>query len=107
MKAYMGYSRDAGPSEGAFLIFANNAREARKIAYPSVSELNDGDYLDCAVQWMKNRPWLFAEMKRPEPHCVDNPKGCKECKQWGDEIGDDGLCHDCRLDAAHPEEEPK
>ena len=31
MNAYMGYSRIAGRSEGAVLIFANTSKEAKKV----------------------------------------------------------------------------
>ena len=94
----MGYSRANSASEGAVLIFANTAQEARRIMWSSGigSDLTD-DYIDMAVCWLRDKLWLFKEMKKDTPHVVSYPKSCTSCDIWGNsEIGTDGLCEDCR-----------
>jgi hypothetical protein len=50
MNAYMGYSRDAGPEEGACLIFAHTVQEARKTGYPIVSGWWGIEFTDMAAK---------------------------------------------------------
>ena len=99
LKPYMGYSIGLGASEGAILIFAFTAKEAKKIGYRA-SILTD-EYIDFAVRLMRNSPYLFKDadqekLKSGMPHVIDNPTSCRHCESWGSEIGDDGLCQDCR-----------
>lgn len=84
MKAYMAYSRHCGPHEGAALVFANTAREARVIAQYSftANEICDGDYLDLAVRLIRDQPWLLKEMRKDTPHLVDSPRSCTVCEAW-------------------------
>jgi len=98
MKPYMAYSKIAGSSEAAVLVFANTAREAKKLAWDSVvCDFCDNDWTDLRVNQLKGRPWLFKEMRKDIPHVVDNPRSCDSCGFWGNsEIGEDGLCEDCR-----------
>jgi hypothetical protein len=101
LNMYMGYSREMGPGEGAVLIFAHTAREARKIAWAGFVFL-DTDYLDFAVNRLWNKDWLYEEADQDKldadtPHVIDSPKGCESCWHWGHEpIGDDDLCNSCR-----------
>ena len=98
MKAYMAYSHIAGSSEAAVLVFANTAREAKKLAWGSiVCDFCDNDWTDLRVNQLKDMSWLFKEMRRNIPHVIDNPRSCDSCGFWGNsEIGDDGLCEGCR-----------
>jgi hypothetical protein len=100
MNAYMGFSRSAGPAEGAILIFADNRKDARRILWSSGfgDELTDGHYIDAKVRRMKDEPWLFKEMKKDTPHVIPNPRSCTSCNTWGSKIGDDNLCDDCRAE---------
>jgi hypothetical protein len=102
MNIYMGYSRAAGSEEGAVLIFANTARQAKPLAFYSViGELCDS-YLDVAVRRLRKEPWLFKEQLKDTPHVIDDPKTCSSCHTWGQsEIGEDGFCNDCREEATH------
>ena len=99
MKAYMGYSKSAGSYEGAILIFANNAKEAKKLARQSsvISELAD-DFLDVTVTWLKNSPYLFKQMLTDDTPCfVESPITCTHCGMWGmGDIGEDGVCEACK-----------
>ena len=101
MKAYMGYSREAGSQEGAILIFAHNAKEARQIGFPFMTDLFDSDWIDAAVRWLKDSPHIFAEanqvkIEADEPHVIDSPKSCNRCELWGKPMDERGICEDCR-----------
>jgi hypothetical protein len=104
LNTYMGYSRGAGPEEGAVLIFAHSVREARRVGWNSFgSELTD-EYIDFAATRIRKSPWLNEEadglkFANDEPHVIDNPDCCMECGQWGQSpIGLDHLCEECRWD---------
>ena len=100
LKAYMGFSRGAGSPEGACLVFAHNAKEARRLAHSIVSNWFGESWIDTAVLWQKNSPHLFEEadqdkLKRGEPHAIECPKTCSECDLWGSPMGKSGKCIDC------------
>ena len=97
MKAYIGASRCMGSEEGAILIFANNIKEAKKLAWNNslMSDMIDNEYTDLEVRWLKTSPWLFKEMKSKEPHVIESPTMCKECQQWGYELDENGICEGC------------
>ena len=88
MKAYMGYSREAGSDDGAILIFANNAKEARKIGYTeAMASLGCESWIDFAVCLIKN-PQIFSEandmkIMRGEAHIILEPELCPTCQTWG------------------------
>jgi hypothetical protein len=99
LKPYMGYSRWDGPVEGAILIFAHSVREAKKIGCRD-GNITD-EYVDFAVNLIRYSPWLFKDANQEKlqsdtAHVIDSPTGCKRCELWGNEIGEDGLCEDCR-----------
>lgn len=103
LKAYCGYSREAGSSECAVLIFANTAREARAIGFTAMRDMITDEFTDFAVYLMKNVPHLYAEapatvLIENTAYVVDNPKSCHRCNQWGQPIGSDHLCGDCRFE---------
>ena len=61
LKIYMGFSRSGGSQEGACLVFARNAKEARQFAFPTIGGWFDTDWIDCAVKWMKGKDFLYEE----------------------------------------------
>lgn len=91
---YMGYDMYNGPAEGAVLIFANTAREARKLLWKQNLE----KYLDVRICLINDSPYLEKEKLHNQPHIVVPEKStCKKCGMWGiGEIGGDGLCDLCR-----------
>ncbi len=101
MKIYIGYSRYCGPEEGAVLVFANNAKEARKVAYSSLVGLGIvEDWIDCAVRWLRESDFLFEQADNEKiwkgiAHVIDDPVTCKECEMWGGEQLEDGTCSMC------------
>ncbi len=103
LKPYMGYSREGGSAEGAFLIFAHNLKEAKRIGYSALSGVIVDDYIDMAVTLCKKSDFLFNQvaqwskdkLAKDEAHVVDNPPACKDCNLWGYELNEQGLCEDC------------
>ena len=106
MKMYMGYDDAAGSGEGAVLVFANDAKEAKNMAWEELQGWNfDTEYIDVRAKWLKESEYLrpFAESKGP--HVVNNPPTCDNCEMWGiSELDKHGICSDCTQDAAKREE---
>lgn len=103
LKTYMGYSEL--PEDGAVLIFAHNAREAKRIGYPVSCGWGDCDYIDYRAKLLRNHVWLFKEadqekLKTDIAHVNDNPATCKSCELWGSELDAEGVCLDCREEEA-------
>lgn len=105
LKAYMGYSRSAGPEEGAILIFAHNAREAKLIGWNVLESIGIcEEWIDIGINLIRNEPWLFEEANQEKlsadvSHVIDNPKICKNCEKWGESpIGPDGVCENCHTE---------
>lgn len=99
MKAYIGFDRHVGPEEGAVLIFANTAREAKKISFGSIVWGSD-EWTDYAVRWLKNDPDVFLlgdqeKLAINQPHVIDDPLGCNHCGFWNAGITEDDLCCNC------------
>lgn len=95
MKSYMGYSRAFGPHEGAILIIANTAKEARKLAFGNC--LNVEDWLDQAATLVSGCLPLGDQEKIQAgiPHVVLEPVHCQHCELWGAGLTVDGLCDNC------------
>ena len=94
---YMSYSGD--PSEGASLVFADTARQAKALAWKFDPCCDGGDFTDVRVKWLRDQafPWLRKEALEKTPHVNDCPKSCERCETWGQyEVGEDGLCEGCR-----------
>lgn len=101
MRAYMYYSRDAGSSEGAILVFANTAREANRVGWGACYFMIVDEYIDGAIRWLRDKDWLFEEGDQEKlasgvAHVVDDPRSCKDCYYWGlSPIDDQGYCEEC------------
>lgn len=100
MKAYMAYNRVAGQNEGAVLIFANNIKEAKKLAWrSSIGFEMTNRYIDVVVEIIRNEDYLFKQMVKNTPHCVEEPLSCVRCNMWGTgDISEDGICSSCKED---------
>jgi len=94
LKAYMAH--DGHPEEGAVLVFAHDAREAKKIAWPVLSGWDVEEYIHVRVNLLRDKSFLY-DLKRSEdiPHVIDNPTTCKGCELWGDELDNRGYCEYC------------
>ena len=110
LNAYMGYSRNMGPSEGAVLIFAHTAREAKRVGMRSVlSDITGGDFLDMAIRRIREpgveRHGDAEKLARDEPHMNDSPNGCCDCECWFAAPYDAaGRCESCAELAADNED---
>jgi hypothetical protein len=109
----MGYSRGGGSVEGAILIFAHNIKEAKRIAWPVLSQIITDEYTDMAVTYLKDSGYLFdqmpkwskAKLESNTPHVVDNPPICIDCEMWGCGVLDEnGRCEDCAEQVRFDEE---
>lgn len=99
LKAYMGYDRQVGPQEGAVLIFARNAKAARKAGYAVIHGWYNLEWTDMAVKLMRAKH-LFAQAEQAKlvggvTHVIEQPTTCPSCNQWGFEISA-GQCEGCR-----------
>jgi hypothetical protein len=100
LKPYMAGGDDM--SEGAVLIFAYDAKQAKQMAWHNgiIREVTDGEYLQLRVKWLKHDDFMFKEANQEklmigEPHIVESPMSCKNCDLWGLELNDDGYCEGC------------
>ena len=106
LKQYMGYDNMGGASEGAVLIFAHNAREAKRIGWDAPTFLRDicsGEYINLRVSWMKDSPHIYKEAKQDKlkegiPHVIECPTTCTGCELWGYDLNEDGYCETCEED---------
>lgn len=105
MNMYMGFSRLVGPEEGAVLIFAHTAREAKKVGWPALCYFFTTEFTDAAI-WRipDSHDWLWNEANQDKlnndiPHVIDEPHCCKRCEMWGHaEILENGFCEDCNAE---------
>lgn len=100
LKAYMAYDGQNGASEGACLVFARRADDAKVVAFPILSNWGC-EWLDVRARIIKDADHLFAEANKEKlaqgiPHAIESPKTCRECDLWGEYIYLDGVCEDCR-----------
>ena len=102
LNVYMGYSNYMGPEEGAFLIFARTAKEAKTVFWRGDAYLVCDDYIDVAVKKLWNCDWLYEDanqekLKNNIPHQAE-PKVCYECGMWGHSPIVNGMCEGCAND---------
>jgi len=86
-------------SEGACLIFANTAKEAKKILWQKFRGELFEEFTECRIKWIRNEPYLFKQMKSEKSHGL-YPLACDYCETWGISEIIDGYCEDCRFDRA-------
>lgn len=99
---YMGFAGD--PGEGAVLVFAHNAREARPLAYMGVNSLMAVDYVDVRVRRIRTHVdyvrtlGVQSKLEAGLPHVIDDPSSCR-CGRWGSPIDPvTDTCESCRPD---------
>ena len=99
MRAYIAYSRGAGPEEGAILVIANTLREAKPLAWGTLDLFDVDEYIDMAVIWMRGDHIMAladqTKLAAGEPHVIDSPAGCESCELWGYDVNPDGTCCGC------------
>lgn len=101
LNVYMGYPRSVGSGEGACLIFAHTAREAKRLAWPEiVYDLGAEDFTNVAIKRLRDKEYLYSQgdqekLARGEPHVIFAPTSCRECGYWTPPLNERGLCADC------------
>lgn len=105
LNPYMGFVGDA-PEEGAVLVFAHDAREARPLAYLGLNSLSEIDYVDVRVRRMrKHLEYLrtlgdAGKIAEDRSHVIDDPRSCDRCGTWGIPIPvAGGPCERCTAEA--------
>lgn len=104
LSPYMGFVAGAR-EEGALLVFAHDVRQARRLAWPTLRDWFDGVlYIDARVRRVRGTH-IFTEadpeaFREGRPHVVESPTSCDRCMLWGQPIGGDGLCPDCRAEVS-------
>lgn len=82
LKPYMGYC--GAPEEGAVLIFAESAKQAKVIGFPDVQGWTQCEFTDMRVRLIKEHPdYLMTLRTKDTPHCIDNVPSCPRCEFWG------------------------
>ncbi|MHB1681108.1 MAG: hypothetical protein ACYCTB_11490 [bacterium] len=99
LKAYMGSEEDT--SEGACLIFAHTAKEAKKVGYNDCLRSWDINYINVRIKKLKQTEFLFSQanqkkLKSGIAHVIEEPIVCSQCETWGCDELTDGLCESCR-----------
>lgn len=92
LKPYMAHMGE--PQEGAALIFAHTAKEAKSMAR-RVSWM-DCDYTDIRVKLLREGDGAHLR-KMGLPHIIEAPPVCARCELWKITPMDEatGLCDDC------------
>ena len=89
LNTYMAWVKGVGPDEGACLIFARTAREARKIAWPILAGWWGADcWTSTRTRRLCNMPWLYKEADAAKlaagvAHAIECPTCCDHCELWG------------------------
>ncbi len=89
---YMAFEID--PQEWAFLIFANTAKEARRIAWYRCDFLDE--FIDLRVRRMREHATYLMSLYDGGHVYIDSPPTCPVCETWGAPIRADGAgCEYC------------
>ena len=97
MKAYMGYARPDNGQEGACLIFAVNAKAARKLAWPVLDGWFEMEWIDVAAKLIRDLPEHLKALDTGKEQVIDNPPSCPNCEMWGGYLIE-GVCSFCAHD---------
>lgn len=99
LKPYVVFSRGAGLEEGAALILAQSAKEAKRLAWQQ-SALDFDDFVDLGIRLLRGPQFILplanqTKLKAGIPHIVGSPAACAVCEVWGAGLTIDGLCSNC------------
>ena len=102
LNCYMAYEKDSCEN-GACLVFAHTAKEAKKIAYNScLTDWWDMSFIDTRAKRLQNTEHLYSQgdpekLKNGISHIVDDPITCPKCGLWWDyPLTKDGYCKSCQ-----------
>lgn len=91
-RAYVASGPD--PAEGALLVFAETARDAKRAAYPVLADWMV-EYTEVRVKWLRRGADHLRE--REGPHVVESPRVCVRCEMWyaAEPYNEEGVCALC------------
>lgn len=105
MKLYIGFDIPGGCPEGACLIVAHTAKEAKKIGFSTVRSWYDTEWIDMGVRLLKEHTDYLIKtevdkdkFKAGISHVIECPKCCPHCEKWGGGEIVDGFCEYCKDD---------
>ena len=103
MKAYMVFDREGGTAEGAVLVFANTAMNAKKMAWKALESWTSAGWIDVRVRWLRDEEvWLAQEEGvdlDSRPCVIESPRSCVRCDLWGRTTLDrNQVCGFCRVE---------
>jgi hypothetical protein len=101
LNPYMGHT--GSPADGAVLVFACNAREARVLAFGELCGwFNECRYIDVRAERLRLHVDYLATLADRDklaagtPHVIDDPQSCPTCERWGVPPSEDGrTCLHC------------
>lgn len=97
MKPYKGYAAcDTEDYQyAACLIFANNHKEAKKLAWGEIHDWHDAyKYTDVRCHRIKDDSHVMTLCEKDTPHVAD-PPSCMNCGLWGLPLDGNNLCERC------------
>lgn len=77
----MAYDRIEGPGEAAMLVFAESAKEARKISHGA--HWCTSDWIDWVATRMWDVPEHLAALDNGNEQIIEAPPTCPSCDCWG------------------------
>lgn len=81
MNAYICRIKD---DDSAMLVFANTAKEARRISYGyGWHEPFNGDWIYWTATRIKDLPDHLKALDTGSPQVIDSPPTCPRCELWG------------------------
>lgn len=98
LKSYTAFSRSMGSENGAILVVAFSAKEAKKLAWSHCSDVSEWTDLGIRRIWEDKTGLLLADKEKVEtetPHIVIDPVSCEACGIWGGGITKDFRCGYC------------
>ncbi len=99
MKAYMGYAHPDGGQEGACLIFAPDAKIARKLAWPILYGWFQMEWIDVRTKLMRDLPDHLKALDTGKEQVIDSPPSCPNCEAWGGHLVEqEGRCLFCEAE---------
>lgn len=101
MTLYPYMAHDGEPECYAILVFAPSAREAKRLAWPTIQGFSCGeaDYTQMRVLRMRQHADYLMTLGNPkkintgEPHIIDSPPVCPRCALWGHPSKGDGCTY--------------
>lgn len=93
IRPYMAFDRRMGAQEGAMLVFANSAQEARKVSY-GLGWFNS-EWCDWAATLQRDLPNHLKALDDGSVQTIESPPVCDRCHSWGGHIIKDTGCSFC------------